>query len=216
MQTLSKYTASILILGMSTALFAQSESKSVTYTDGMNNTQTMNVEATQYATTRPEACTEKKPVAVEEPKAVEAPKPEADSDGDGVVDSLDKCPDTPHGYKVDPTGCPIHVTMHLNFAFDSSVIPVSDYPEVEKLAKVMKENPPSKAIIVGHTDWIGTDEYNQKLSERRSLSLSKKLRENGIAADRIQVSGKGEKEPIASNNTREGRAKNRRIEVSLE
>lgn len=216
MQTLSKCTASILILGMSVALFAQSESKSVTYTDGKNNTQTMNVQATQFATTRPEACEEKKPAPIEEPKPVAAPKPEADSDGDGVVDSLDKCPDTPHGYKVDPTGCPVHVTMHLHFAFDSSVIPVSDYPEVEKLAKVMKENPASKAIIVGHTDWTGTDEYNQKLSERRAQSLSKKLQENGIPADRIQASGKGEKEPVATNSTREGRAQNRRIEVELQ
>ncbi len=216
MQPLSKYTASMLILGISVALFAQSEPKSVTYTDEKGSSQTMNVETAQYTTNPPEACAEKKPVPIEEAKPAEAPKPEADSDGDGVVDSLDKCPDTPHGYKVDPTGCPVHVTLHLHFAFDSSVIPASDYPEVEKLAKVMKENPPAKAIIIGHTDWTGTDEYNQKLSERRALSLSKKLQENGIEVNRIQTSGKGEKEPIATNSTSEGRAKNRRIEVNLE
>lgn len=215
MQPLSKCTASILILGMSVALFAQSEPKNVAYTDGNNKTQTMNVEMTQFATERPEACSEKKPEpVVEAPKA--APQPEADSDGDGVVDSLDKCPNTPHGYKVDPTGCPVSVTLHLHFAFDSSVIPVSDYSEVEKLTKVMKENPPSKAIVIGHTDWSGSDEYNQKLSERRSQALKDKLVSNGIEAERISASGKGEKEPIATNKTREGRAQNRRIEVQLQ
>lgn len=216
MQTLSKCTASILILGMSVALFAQNEPKSVVYSDPNNNTQTIKVETTQFATTRPEACAEKKPAPVEEPKPAAAPKAEGDSDGDGVVDSLDKCPNTPHGYKVDPTGCPVSVTLHLHFAFNSSVIPVSDYPEVEKLARVMKENPPAKAIVVGHTDWTGSDEYNQKLSERRSQALKDKLIANGIAADRISASGKGEKEPVATNTTREGRAQNRRIEVQLQ
>lgn len=216
MQALSKCTASILILGMSVALFAQSEPKSVAYTDGKNASQTMNVETTQFATTHPGICSEKKQEPVEPPKPSAAPQPEPDSDGDGVIDRLDKCPDTPHGYKVDPAGCPVSVTLHLHFPFDSSVIPVSDYPEVEKLAKVMKENPPAVAIIVGHTDYTGSDEYNQKLSERRAQSLGKKLQENGIEANRIKTSGKGEKEPVATNSTREGRAQNRRTEVTLQ
>lgn len=159
-----------------------------------------------------------KPAAV--PVVVTAPAPvavvEGDADGDGVVNSKDECPDTPHGYKVDPKGCPVSVTLHLHFAFNSSVIPVSDYPEVEKLAKIMKENPPAKAIIVGHTDHTGTDAYNQGLSERRSKAFGAKLIENGIAADRITTSGRGEKEPIATNSTKEGRADNRRIEVKLQ
>lgn len=219
MRFISTHTASALLLGMSMSLFAQTESHSVNYTDGGNVKHSMNVEATKFSTTSPEMCAEKKaaPVEAPAPKPVEAaPIAQKDSDGDKVVDAIDKCPDTPHGYKVDPTGCPVHVTLHLRFAFDSSVIPVSDYPEVEKLAKVMKENPPAKAIIVGHTDWTGTDAYNQKLSERRAQSLSKKLQENGIEANRIEASGKGEKEPKATNNTREGRAQNRRIEVELQ
>jgi len=80
----------------------------------------------------------------------------------------------------------------------------------------MKENPPAKAIIVGHTDHTGTDAYNQGLSERRSKALGDKLIQNGIEADRIITSGKGEKEPMATNSTREGRAQNRRIEVELQ
>ena len=71
-------------------------------------------------------------------------------------------------------------------------------------------------MIVGHTDHTGSDEYNQKLSERRAASLGKRLVENGIEAERIEMSGKGEKEPVASNETAAGRAQNRRIEVAIQ
>jgi OOP family OmpA-OmpF porin len=210
MHPLSAYAASMLMLAMSTALFAQS---SVTYTDGDAN-RTMNVQSTQFETTYPEICKDKPaPVAVApKPK----PAPERDADGDGVVDSLDKCPDTPHGYKVDPNGCPVHVTLHANFAFDSSVLPASSDNDINNLTRVLKENPPAKVIIVGHTDHTGTDEYNQKLSERRAASLAKRLAENGIDKNRIETSGKGEKEPVATNATAAGRAQNRRIEVELQ
>jgi OOP family OmpA-OmpF porin len=80
----------------------------------------------------------------------------------------------------------------------------------------MKENPPAIAIIIGHTDYTGTDEYNQKLSERRAQFLGAKLQENGIEANRIKTSRKGGKEPFATNNTRKGRTQNRRTEVKLQ
>lgn len=210
MHPLSLYAASALVLTLSTALFAQS---GVTYTDGDIN-RTMNVQNTKFETTYPEVCKEKQPAPVAvapKPK----PAPEKDSDGDGVVDSKDKCPDTPHGYKVDPDGCPVHVTLHVNFAFDSSVLPASSNSDIDTLVRVLKENPPAKVIIVGHTDHTGSDEYNQKLSERRAASLAKRLAENGIDKNRIETSGKGEKEPVATNATAAGRAQNRRIEVEL-
>ncbi|MBN2870029.1 MAG: OmpA family protein [Campylobacterales bacterium] len=209
MHPISTYAASALMLAMSTTLFGQT---SVTYTDGDVN-RTMNVESAKATTTYPEVCKEKKPVPV---AVAPKPTPEKDSDGDGVVDSLDKCPDTPHGYKVDPNGCPVHVTLHVNFAFDSSVLPASSNSDIDTLTRVLKENPPAKIIIVGHTDHTGSDEYNQKLSERRAASLGKRLVENGIEADRIEMSGKGEKEPVASNETAAGRAQNRRIEVAIQ
>ena len=211
MYPISTYAAA-LILAMSAPLLAQS---SVTYTDGDVN-RTMNVENTQFSTTYPEVCKDKPAPVVEAPKPKPAPQPEKDSDGDGVVDSLDKCPDTPHGYKVDPNGCPVHVTLHVNFAFDSSVLPASANSDVEKLTRVLKENPPAKVMIVGHTDSTGSDEYNQKLSERRAASLAKRLSDNGIDKNRIQTTGKGEKEPIATNGTAAGRAQNRRIEVEIQ
>lgn len=156
------------------------------------------------------------PLPASVPLAVPIAKGTKDTDGDGVIDSIDKCPNTPRGYKVDPTGCPVSVTLHLHFPFNSSVIPVSDYPEVARLSKIMKENPSAKAIIVGHTDSAGADVYNQKLSERRSKALGDRLIANGIQADRITTSGKGEKEPLATNSTSKGRALNRRIQVDLQ
>lgn len=219
MQSISSFTASALILSVSMSLFAQSESQVVTYSEG-NTTHSMNVQSAQFTPTHPEVCLEKKlvsPAVTPMISNTSATKSVAkDADKDGVIDAVDKCPNTPHGYKVDPTGCPVSVTLHLHFAFDSSVIPASDYPEVAKLARIMKENPSAKAIIVGHTDHTGTDEYNQKLSEKRSGALKAKLIENGIKADLINASGRGEKEPIATNTTREGRALNRRIEVELQ
>ena len=215
MRFISTCTASLLILGMSMNLIASSEQQSIATTDS-----SMTVKPVQFVPGHPD-CSPKTVVApfVAAPVAAKpAPviaKAEGDQDKDGVVDSKDKCPDTPRGYKVDPTGCPVSVDLRLHFAFNSSVIPVSDYPEVDRLAKIMKDNLPAKAVIVGHTDHTGTDEYNQKLSERRSKALADRLIKDGIAADRITTSGKGEKEPMATNNTREGRALNRRIHVEL-
>ncbi|HEX5624151.1 MAG TPA: OmpA family protein [Sulfuricurvum sp.] len=209
MHPISTYAAAALILAMSTTLFAQS---SVTYTDDDVN-RTMNVQGAQFATTDPEVCKEKQPAPV---AAAPKPKPEGDADKDGVVNSKDKCPETPHAYKVDPEGCPVHVTLHLNFAFDSSVLPASSKSDIDKLTRVLKENLPAKVIIIGHTDHTGTDDYNQKLSERRANALAKRLVENGIEVQRIEASGKGEKEPVMTNTTREGRAQNRRIEVDIQ
>lgn len=216
MRILSTCTASLLILGMGMNLIANSEQQSTPTTDS-----SMAVKSVEFVPGHPD-CSPKTVVApfVAAPVVVAKPAPviakaEGDQDKDGVVDSMDKCPDTPRGYKVDPTGCPVSVDLRLHFAFNSSVIPVSDYPQVDKLAQIMKDNPPAKAVIVGHTDHTGTDEYNQKLSERRSKALGDRLIKDGIAADRITTSGKGEKEPMATNNTREGRALNRRIHVEL-
>ncbi len=217
MQSLSKCTAAVLILGISMTLSAQ---ESITYTDS-GTAQTMNVEAKQFAPNYPDACQGKKaaePVAAPAPKPV-APAPVAaapDTDKDGVVDEKDKCPNTPHAYKVDPDGCPVHVSLHINFAFDSAVLPASSDKDVATLTRVLNENPQAKAIIVGHTDHTGSDEYNQKLSERRAHALGKKLIANGIDSGRIETAGKGEKEPVATNATAEGRAKNRRIDVELQ
>jgi len=70
-------------------------------------------------------------------------------------------------------------------------------------------------VAVGHTDSVGTDAYNQKLSERRAAAVKAYLVSKGVAANRVYTEGKGEKSPVADNKTKEGRAKNRRVEVEV-
>lgn len=139
-----------------------------------------------------------------------------DSDKDGVLDPADKCPDTPAGFKVDADGCPLSATLHLNFAFDSNkIVDADSTAKVTNFANFMKDSPAYKATITGHTDSIGKEDYNQKLSEKRAETVKSMLVEQGVAADRLSAFGKGETSPVASNKTKEGRAENRRIEVEL-
>lgn len=138
-----------------------------------------------------------------------------DEDSDGVDNTHDKCPQTPKGYKVDTKGCPKSVTLNINFAFASNTLPDSSIKDVEILTDFLKENPSSRITIIGHTDNIGIDARNQPRSEARAAALGDKLISNGIDKNRIKTSGKGAKNPIASNATDDGRAQNRRIEVQI-
>jgi len=140
------------------------------------------------------------------------------ADGDGVPDYLDKCPDTPRGTKVDATGCPIAPVattfdLTVEFAFNSAEINDLSFRELRKAMTFMRENPTTKAVVEGNTDNKGTDAYNQKLSERRAASVKDVLVKSGIEADRLTTVGYGESRPVASNDTEEGRAKNRRVSI---
>lgn len=160
------------------------------------------------------------PVVVEEPvveapKAVEPPKEAPkDSDGDGVIDELDKCPNTPKGLKVDKDGCALNFNFHVNFDFDKSDIKSEQKQRVLEFANIMKENPLLSATIEGHTDSIGSDAYNEKLSQRRADAVRDALIEEGIDAARLKAVGYGEAKPVADNNTEDGRAENRRVEAN--
>lgn len=200
-----------LLLGISTLLHADI----LTYADGKEN-RTIAVESVDFSPTHPDACSEKKVApAVEIPVPVAQPLAEADSDGDGIVDSKDKCPNTPKGYKVDTKGCPHSVTLHIHFAFASNVIEASSDKDISDLIQFINDNPASSIMIIGHTDNIGTDERNQPRSEARAKALADRLIAAGIHSSRIKTSGKGSKAPVASNNTEQGRAENRRIEVLI-
>ena len=153
-----------------------------------------------------------KPVVVEKPAPVAAPK---DSDGDGVIDSLDQCPDTMKGAKVDTVGCMTLVNLNINFDHDSSVIKDSYNTRINEFANVMKSNPKLKANIEAHTDSDGTDAYNQKLSEKRAVSTVNALKALGVDAARIKAVGYGESKPVATNKTPEGKAQNRRVEAVM-
>jgi outer membrane protein OmpA-like peptidoglycan-associated protein len=87
------------------------------------------------------------------------------------------------------------------------------YSTVERLAIVLKEDPSRKVLIEGHTDNVGSDEYNQGLSERRAQSVQAALFERGVEASQISTVGKGETTPVASNDNPAGRQQNRRVEL---
>lgn len=166
-----------------------------------------------YSTNYQEMLEKKAPASVA-PVIIAAPA-SVDDDNDGVVNASDQCLATPAGYKVDAKGCPVSLTLHINFAFASNTLPASANSDIETLTKFLQENTASKISIVGHTDSNGIDARNQPRSEARAKALEEKLVAHGIESNRISTSGKGSKEPIASNETDKGRAQNRRIEVII-
>jgi len=141
-----------------------------------------------------------------------------DSDFDGVIDELDKCPNTPKGHKVDKDGCSIQVELQVFFDYDSHKIRDESYADIENFANFLKEQAVYDTVIVGHASKeseLSSPTYNKKLSLRRAQSVKDALVKYGIEEKRISADGKGFDEPIASNDTEEGRAKNRRIEANL-
>lgn len=153
------------------------------------------------------------PVAVAAPVAAKAaPK---DSDGDGVIDELDQCPNTPKGAKVDSVGCITLINLNVNFDTAKSEIKDIYGTRIHEFANVMNVDKRLKADIEGHTDSVGSDAYNQKLSERRAASVVKALTELGVEKSRLKAVGYGKTRPIASNETAEGRAENRRVQAVM-
>ena len=134
-----------------------------------------------------------------------------DSDGDGVPDYLDQCPRTPAGATVNEVGC--WVCKGLEFDFDKWNIKPRYYPILDEAADCMNQHPYLKVEIQGHTDNIGTQEYNQKLSEKRAGEVMNYFLKKGISQERLSTMGYGFSKPIASNDTPEGRAMNRRVQL---
>ena len=155
---------------------------------------------------------EKPAPVVEKPAPVAAPK---DSDNDGVIDSLDQCPNTMAKAKVDSVGCMTLVNLNINFDNNSSVIKNSYNTRIVEFANMMNANPKLKANIEAHTDSVGTDAYNQKLSERRAASTVEALKALKVDPARIKAVGYGETKPVATNTTAEGKAQNRRVEAVM-
>ncbi len=105
------------------------------------------------------------------------------------------------------------ITLGLLFDFDKAVIKDEFIPVLEKAKMILNEDPAAAFTISGHTCNIGTDAYNQKLSERRAAAVKGWLVDNGIAAQRLDAAGYGESAPKYDNNTQEGRKLNRRVEI---
>ncbi|MCA5005894.1 OmpA family protein [Sphingobacterium bovistauri] len=148
-----------------------------------------------------------------------------DSDGDGVSDKFDKCPNTPAGTVVDGSGCPIKFPeapkqqattgayfAPIAFEFDSSVLKTESYSTLDKLAKELRDSNGS-VTLDGYASAEGTEEYNNNLSKDRANAVKQYLVNAGVAASSINANGYGEANPIASNATEEGRVQNRRVEI---
>jgi len=176
-----------------------------------------------------------------------------DSDGDGVPDKDDRCPNTPKGYKVDQFGCPVdsdkdgipdsedacpdkagvaelkgcpftvqaiigkyNLSMKpIYFDFDSYKLKPDGIDALDKIATALSNHKDFGVQFDGHTDYVGTEEYNLKLSEKRANSAKGYLINKGIMDSRIRLQYFGESKPAQDNKTKEGRSLNRRVEYSL-
>lgn len=149
--------------------------------------------------------------------------PVPDTDKDGVNDEEDKCPTV-----VGPAsnfGCPVidvvivekvnKAAENIFFKTGSAKLLAKSYKSLKDVAKILKDNSSFKIDVNGHTDNVGADDMNQKLSESRANSVKQYLMGNGVVESRITATGFGESKPIADNKTAVGRAKNRRVEMEL-
>lgn len=151
-----------------------------------------------------------------------------DSDGDGVSDQFDKCPNTPAGTVVDGAGCPIvfpkpdtsnmvgmaHGVAYANiqFEFDSSVLKTSSYPVLDATSADLRTNSGKTVELAGYASSEGTAAHNLRLSRDRANSVKTYLVNSGVDAKRLKVKAYGETHPIADNSTEAGRILNRRVE----
>jgi OOP family OmpA-OmpF porin len=117
------------------------------------------------------------------------------------------------GGAVKPVSSKVTLNADALFDFDKSVLKPAAKASLDSLVGQVKNLTLEVIIAVGHTDSIGTDAYNQKLSVRRAQSVKQYLVSKGIEPNRVYVEGKGESQPVADNKTKEGRAKNRRVEI---
>ncbi|MFN3521303.1 MAG: OmpA family protein [Phenylobacterium sp.] len=109
----------------------------------------------------------------------------------------------------------LNMPSDVTFAVDQADIQSRFYPVLDELAQTLNQYPQTTIDVIGHADSTGADAYNQALSERRASSVASYLVSRGVLRDRLYVAGRGESQPIASNDTEAGRAQNRRVEVIL-
>ena len=157
-----------------------------------------------------------KPAPVEAAPVAAAPAACPDGDSDGVCDAADQCPNTPSGTRVDSIGCNCDFSLALEFAFDSAKLSPNDIARLDEVVTALKNDSAGTigGVINGHTDSVGTESYNLGLSKRRAEAVASHLQSQGVNVDgRFSINGYGESQPVASNDTAEGRAQNRRVEI---
>ncbi len=149
-----------------------------------------------------------------------------DADGDGVADKDDKCPE--EAGSAENEGCPQVAKLseedqtkldlavqNVQFEYNSDQLKSSSYENLEGVAEILNENKNFRLKLDGHTDSHGKDEFNLELSQKRADACKNYLVSLGIDPDRITATGHGESQPIASNDTDEGRRQNRRVEFTI-
>jgi outer membrane protein OmpA-like peptidoglycan-associated protein len=149
--------------------------------------------------------------------------PVADADKDGISDALDKCPGTRAGVVVDSNGCTAIVLVSgaklimdgIVFKFNSAEIDGVSAPVLGRAAVALANAPKAVVEIAGHTDNVGSDAYNRKLSERRAASVKAFLVKSGTPSSQLTVKGYGESDPVEANTDEAGRSLNRRIEFRV-
>lgn len=156
--------------------------------------------------------------------ASNAGRPPPDRDGDGIEDAFDKCPES--AGVPGNNGCPEKENEELRvavadaarsifFATGSHRLLPTSYAALNKIVQVLADNPDLKASVEGHTDNTGDKVKNDWLSKARARVVNDYLVRKGIEQSRLQFKGFGENRPVAGNNTKSGRAKNRRVEIRL-
>jgi outer membrane protein OmpA-like peptidoglycan-associated protein len=128
-----------------------------------------------------------------------------------VIDTADQCPNTPANDKVDSNGCSLSIRLQVYFDNDSGKLKPESYTDLERVIEFMKLVPGASGELQGHTDSVGKDSYNLSLSQKRADSVKAYLASKGVAAARLTSKGYGESQPVAGNDTPEGRAENRRV-----
>lgn len=141
---------------------------------------------------------------------------DGDDDNDGILNSKDECPNTSDQVNsIDELGCVKDFNMQISFKRKSFDVDEQSNKNIEKFADFLNTNMIFKTKLVGYTDSMGRESDNQILSEKRAATVKELLINNGVSSDRITTEGRGEADPIADNETEEGRAQNRRIEAEL-
>lgn len=158
-----------------------------------------------------------RPIVVESERVVEL----ADSDKDGVVDGVDQCPNTLEGLEVDAVGCvktdqtQSIVLRGVTFEFNSNRLTANARDILNRASDALKGQTDLKVELAGHTDSVGADAYNLKLSQDRADAVREYLIEMGVNPGQMTAVGYGESQPIRSNDTEEGRERNRRVEFNV-
>ncbi|HBU28435.1 MAG TPA: hypothetical protein DEB56_01065 [Thiobacillus sp.] len=148
---------------------------------------------------------------------------ELDSDGDGIVDGVDKCPTV---YAKTADGCPLPAAAAepapapqklalegVNFDYDQASLRPESQSKLDEAAATLNKWGNVNVEMAGHTDSMGGDDYNMDLSQQRAEAVRNYLIGKGVAAERLTAKGYGESQPVAGNDTDEGRFKNRRVEL---